>query len=313
MRRRSHGRDQRGFTLIELLIVAALLGVVMAAVLGLVQTTQRHVHTAEEVVEVQQNLRVALERMSRDLRLAGFLVDDGPAIVAAAADALTLRTATVSGAAARIAAEFSSPASPNTPIDVQVASVETARLFENGDLVRIVRPGNRIQPLDRVLRVVRAPGDITTPVVPLQGFNAAVDYRPGDTLVKVFDVNLAPNVDPNTSPPVHPNILTYALVDDPDSADAAQQLLQRSATGLGDEILAVKVTDLAFAYLLDDGSELAALPAGDPRLDNIRAVRITLTGATDATQTGIAGYLAPGQDSNVKTRSLTTVVQLRNR
>lgn len=288
--------DQRGFTLIELLIVTALLGVVMAAVFGLVQTSQRHAHTSEEVVEVQQNLRVALERMSRDLRLAGLLVDNDTAIVTAAADSLTFRTTTVSGSAARVAADFSSS---NGIVEVDVANLNMAREFENGDQVRIVRPGNRLQPLNAVFQVVRDPDlEVTDARIPLQ-FNASADFRAGDMIVKVFDAN--------------PGTIGYALIDNPGSADPAQRFLQRTATGLGAEILADKVTDLGFAYLLDDGTEVASLGAGDPRLDNIRAVRITLTGATDATQTGVAGFLAPGQASNVKTRSLTTVVQLRNR
>jgi len=67
-------RYQNGFTLIELLMVILILGLVMGSVYSLYVTSQRTATVQDDVVDVQQNLRVATESISRDVRHAGFLI-----------------------------------------------------------------------------------------------------------------------------------------------------------------------------------------------------------------------------------------------
>jgi len=64
-------RDERGFTLTELLITAAILGLVMAAVLGVQLTTQTMFFRGENQAEAQQSARVAM-LMEEDLRMVGY-------------------------------------------------------------------------------------------------------------------------------------------------------------------------------------------------------------------------------------------------
>lgn len=64
--------DQRGFTLIELMISAAVLGMVMAGLLGLLMSTRDAYNRGTSVIDAQQNARVAIERISKDLREAGY-------------------------------------------------------------------------------------------------------------------------------------------------------------------------------------------------------------------------------------------------
>ena len=66
-------KHQQGFTLIELLIVIAIFGVFIGAVYSLYIAHLRTALTREEVVDVQQNVRIAMDSMTRDLRMAGFL------------------------------------------------------------------------------------------------------------------------------------------------------------------------------------------------------------------------------------------------
>lgn len=66
------GRDERGFTLIELMISAAILGLVMAGLLGLLTASRDAYSRGTSTIEAQQNARVALERISKDLREAGY-------------------------------------------------------------------------------------------------------------------------------------------------------------------------------------------------------------------------------------------------
>lgn len=62
--------DQRGFTLAELLVVTAVLGLILSAVLIVQQQGQSAYLMGSNRVETQQNARVALDLMTRELRQA---------------------------------------------------------------------------------------------------------------------------------------------------------------------------------------------------------------------------------------------------
>lgn len=65
-------RNEKGFTLVELLVTLALTGVVMIAVYKTF-TWQQKVHAVQEsVAMMQQDCRVGMEVMLRDLRMAGY-------------------------------------------------------------------------------------------------------------------------------------------------------------------------------------------------------------------------------------------------
>ena len=61
-------RDERGFTLTELLTALAVLGLVLAGVTVIQQNALQAYVTGSHKTEVQQNARVALERMAREIR-----------------------------------------------------------------------------------------------------------------------------------------------------------------------------------------------------------------------------------------------------
>ncbi|HEV8437774.1 MAG TPA: prepilin-type N-terminal cleavage/methylation domain-containing protein [Methylomirabilota bacterium] len=62
--------NQRGFTLTELIVVAAVIAMVMAGVFLLQQSGQQAYLLGSNRVETQQNARVALDMMTRELRSA---------------------------------------------------------------------------------------------------------------------------------------------------------------------------------------------------------------------------------------------------
>jgi prepilin-type N-terminal cleavage/methylation domain-containing protein len=68
----SAGTDQRGFTLAELLVTMALMGLVMAGIMPLMVSGNQTYATGSNQIEAQQGARVALERMAREIRGAGF-------------------------------------------------------------------------------------------------------------------------------------------------------------------------------------------------------------------------------------------------
>ena len=61
-------RDERGFTLAELLVATAIIGMVMAGVFVIQRQGQQAYLFGSNRVETQQNARVALDLMARELR-----------------------------------------------------------------------------------------------------------------------------------------------------------------------------------------------------------------------------------------------------
>jgi len=65
-------KDERGMTLIEVLIAALLTLIIGAAALGFYVTQHNSWLVQEDVSEMQQNIRVALDEISKNIRQAGF-------------------------------------------------------------------------------------------------------------------------------------------------------------------------------------------------------------------------------------------------
>jgi len=70
--------DSKGFTFIEVLIAMAIAGVVMGAIYSIFITSNRSYRTQDSVADAQQRVRVGIDFITHDLRLAG-LDPIGPA------------------------------------------------------------------------------------------------------------------------------------------------------------------------------------------------------------------------------------------
>jgi type IV pilus assembly protein PilW len=64
--------DERGFTLIELMIAAAVIAFLLAAAFGSMQLGINSTQLGTARSEAQQNVRVVLDQVTRDIRGAGF-------------------------------------------------------------------------------------------------------------------------------------------------------------------------------------------------------------------------------------------------
>jgi type IV pilus assembly protein PilW len=64
--------EQAGFTLIELMVGMAVAVIVVAAAFTILTTTSKSLQANEQVVDTQQNIRMAMEMLVRDFKLAGF-------------------------------------------------------------------------------------------------------------------------------------------------------------------------------------------------------------------------------------------------
>ncbi len=65
-------KRDRGFTLIELMIAMAVALIVLAAIYRVYQTQQKAYTTQQLVVAMQQNARLAMTLMKREIRMAGY-------------------------------------------------------------------------------------------------------------------------------------------------------------------------------------------------------------------------------------------------
>lgn len=72
MRRITPIHDQRGFTLVELLLSSCLLVPLMVTLFLMLEATQRTYSKGEQRADLQQSARIAMTRIIRELRAAGF-------------------------------------------------------------------------------------------------------------------------------------------------------------------------------------------------------------------------------------------------
>lgn len=132
-----YGRNSRGMTLVELLLVMAILSVVTLALMSLYIPTQQSAIAQTQVSDVQDNLRLALKVMTRDILHAGFLVPNDP-ITATSDTAFTIRSRIVGNDFARI----SSAANLTGKIRITVSKSDMVDNFQVGSRVRIFEPIN---------------------------------------------------------------------------------------------------------------------------------------------------------------------------
>ena len=130
-------RDRRGMTLVELLLVMAILSVVTLALMSLYIPTYQSTAAQTQVSDVQDNLRLALKVMTRDILHAGFLVPVDP-ITANDASGFTLRTRIVGNDFARV----TGAANLAGKIRLTVANPEMVDNFQVGSRVRLFEPIN---------------------------------------------------------------------------------------------------------------------------------------------------------------------------
>lgn len=297
-----------GFTLVELLIVLGMMGIFIGSVFTLYQTHQKSAYVGEEVVEVQQNLRVSMEAIVRDLRMAGFLAPAGTNAIQALADngglggsdTLTLNTGSEDGVSARITLAGTLDVSvPNgNTLNLGVANLGGygAQDVAAGTLVTLVGPENATQVVNQQFTVTAVNnaancGAVAPPCLTLQnnsGATATGTLNNGYLIVK--------------SGAVYPSTVAYSMITG-GNCPAGQNCIARSVNGGAQQILANNITNIQFQYVMDDGTEIPAPAAAV--LDQVRAVRVTLSGQTTDT-TAFVG-------ENPRLRNIISMARLRNR
>lgn len=293
-------KNSKGFTLVEILVVMVIMGLVITSVYSLFISSKRTSTTSEEVVDVQQNLRVAMETLVADIRMAGFLIPHGGTAITSAPDLFgidanrdgdlvdtsdsggffTLQTCSPAKAYARVLGEEFS--TPNVKLQVETDMVG---LFKDEDKVRVIRPATMVD----VSGEWEIDGIVETNKIQIDNSS----YTPGtieagDMVVRVIGGEGAPAT------------VNYYLRPTEDAGTNNFELVRQDAAGRS--VVANYISSIDLTYLLADGYEVATTTD----LSEIKAVRVVIGAETDNTKTGSANY------SGVKQRSLQTLVKIRN-
>ncbi|CAG0941327.1 PilW family protein [Geobacter sp.] len=307
-------KDKSGFTLVELLVVMGIFGVIMGAVYSVYLTHLRNAYSQEELVDVQQNLRTAMDVITRDLRMAGTLVPFGINPLAQGtlnnySTSVQINTASATGRFARITKtrDISGFSNFSTAVD----TVESADGLEGtgANTVRLIRPIGMGNPVaDASLKLANKDDSCLTVVKykPLtfkrpegSSFATGTTITAGDMIAAVGPPT------PSTPDPRYDTII-YSL--GPCDSSSALRCLQRRVNLGTAETIAGPFSSLCFSYLNSDGTTENNTPDDTSNFPEgvaaIRGVRITLTGATTTTVPLSGG---------AKTRQITSVVTIRNR
>lgn len=292
--------SQRGMSLVELLVVMAILSVVMMAVMSLYIPIHQSTVAQTQVSDVQSNLRLALNTMTRDLLTAGFLASRNPIVFPLAqsnftSESLTaigaedtedfiIRTRAVGSGFARILPD-PPPAYSGAVFTVTVSDAAMLSKFPAGTKVRIFGSMNgeelieaiddTIASANRVLEVTASSG--TT--INVDATSAALDSTEKDALAVSLVEAVMVRVRDDSQPALQ--TIRYRL---------NNGVLERIVNG-STQLLARNLSSVVFGYNYT--------PSGRVNLVNIK-----LTGKTKA--------LKNDAISGEKTREVETSVRLRN-
>ncbi len=303
---------KQGFTLVEILIVMAILGVIMGVVYSVYLTHQKSAYTQEEVVDVQQNLRMAMDTISRDIRMAGMLVPATTTPIATGTGTrITINTASARNIYARINAAPAVAGGSDT-VTCTVESADAVDIFDanSGNPVKLIRPVDCGQPFATTYSVTAS--DRTAPSLTLKrssGYFSAGDVIKRGDMIAMSDAG-APD----------PNTITYTVVDSGTVVNNVacpqnQRCLVRIAnctdvdstcfTNGTSNIIAGYISNpgLQLSYLQDNSTTETNTPSASD-LSTVRAVRVTITGQTASVSPFMGGP---------KTRQVTSVIKIRDR
>lgn len=301
-------RNTRGFSLVELLIAMAILGGVTMAIFSLYNMQNRVTHIEEDVVDVQQNMKTAVESVTNDMRMAGFLVLAGTNPINAATDntgpnntdTITFNTASESGAAAVVEVPLNTNVSTTTNITLTVAAAAELAPFAPGDTVRIIDPGEKSQPVANYFTVNSKDTSVPSITLTPNGNGTNIMFKKGFVITKTISTN--PLVFDTVQYCLGP---TAACGPGVTTCPAGQRCLMRIVNGASDDdsIVATNIQNFQISYLLDGGTEVSLPTAA--QLPLVKALRLWFRGETVQTK-ALSNNVA-------KTRDVETIAKIRNR
>jgi type IV pilus assembly protein PilW len=309
----SHGT--RGFTLIELLISMALSGIVISAIYTLFISQNRSYSIQGQVSEMQQNARVAMDRIVRDVRMAGYgLVDDDEAFVIGNidydynksddfqtnndphrlnADGIVIRRADGPPIDIMIYNGSASNLSVCFPSDFEVDDILTIIAGNNYDTIEVDHISKTNASECKICDNKECDNIIFTPGQSAYNNPGGLDDWASNGTVAKF-AEIAYFIDPNGP------------------------VLKRSINGQPAQTLAENIEDLQIAYQLSGDATWYDTLSPTQQVQDIRSVRINVLARTDKMNPDFSGKReaiedhAEGNADKYRRRLLTTVINVRN-
>ena len=286
--------NRKGITLIELLVALTISGILVA---GVYRTfvSQQHTYTVQDqVVDMQQNVRLAINRMTREIRMANFgrqvKVDKN-------LDGTYTYNDTFFSSHGGMYGTFSSfvnPGGAGTSVTVVGAYQAVTTLSAPAPTGSGKNP-NPIQ--------VNDASGFDTGSKQYISINGTESFQIQKITGNQIELKDALSEDHLTGEPVYLVMaITYSL----GIFEGKSALLKDDNLGLGPQPVAENIENLQFAYF-DDANppNQLALPIADPKI--IRMIQVTIIARTDKTDSELAKA-----GDGFRRRTLTTNIQLRN-
>lgn len=281
--------NRKGVTLIELMIALVISATIVAAVYRIFLTQQNTYTVQDDVVDMQQNVRVGVNEMMREIRMAGFgnIQSRLPVTINGTAYNNVINPDTPTAGALTFVAGLGGAATLtgfNPPNQITVSSLVSSSgsvLFDTGDRKYISIAGSEC---------------------------FAITAIAGKTLTLSQNVNTAFKTNPNEPDPTK-NVtapvsvyairaITYVVLP---NASGAPVLRRNENLGGGNVSLADDIENVAFQYFDANGNPTAT-PA------DVRTVRVAVTARTKSEDPNLKAGAADGY----RRRQVASNILLRN-
>ena len=276
--------NRKGMTLIELLVALTISGILVAGVYRTFVSQQHTFTVQDQVVDMQQNVRLAINRMTRELRMAGFGRMDATFFGAGKMHGIYQHVVNPGGGGNSVtvvgAYQAITTLSANAPsgsgaasskVDPKFIQVNDASGFDTGSKQYISING------DESFQIQKITGNQIELKAAL-----SEDHLAGEPVFLVIAI-------------------TYSL----GAFEGKSSLLRDDNLGLGPQPVAENIDNLQFRYVMNTGETLDVVP--NNRFDDIRMIQLTIVAITDKPDPELAKT-----GDGFRRRTLTTNIQLRN-
>ncbi|MCK4271975.1 prepilin-type N-terminal cleavage/methylation domain-containing protein [bacterium] len=265
-----------GFSLVEMLVATAILGIIVSSALSLYLTQQKQWLIQEQVAEMQQNIRVSMDELTRNLRMAGcgnfpagldFILSDDTD-----PDSLTLRQSL-------------------SDCHVTLGKSTQSNTMHTHDDVGCFQTGLRAFIWDDTGQQEW----FTVDHVDTNEGEGWYEIHSESNLTNVYDTDDDPQV----------MVMSEATYYVDQITDQGHPVLMRSTNGLPAQAFAEDIEDFQVVYLMKDGSTTSA-PAS---LGDVRVVRIELRARTRRQD---QEWTDDDFEDGYRRRTLTSWIDVRN-
>ncbi len=269
--------NKKGLTLIELLLALTISGMLVA---GIYRTflSQQHTYTVQDqVVDMQQNVRLAINRMTRELRMGGF----------GGTNTTFFNDGKVLGIYGSVVTPGPDPTSVTVVGAYQVATTLSANASAGSKKIQV----NNASGFDLVKKkFISINGMQSLHIKKITGNE--IEFISGETLAGNHFAG-------------EPVYLIMAITYSLGMFDGKSALLKDENLGLGPQPVAENIEGLQFRYIMNTGETLDVVPA--LRYGDIRMIQVNIVARTDRTDPELAKV-----GDGFRRRTLTSNIQLRN-